>query len=245
MKYALLSIVLLCLVGCGSSPIVPYTQGESDNISLVSYPPSEELVRKNIGDTIIKKGKLELRDALNITKQTKFNKADGDSSIWTCALTVEPQTVFFRGKYQTNKKQADCYGTVNTRRTLADGTTNFNCPGAPLIAADICKEPNGNIFMAFLSQRAELKQDFDNLQFLKQASSSKDNFVQEIVYNGREGDKVKFVYKEYSGDSAKPDYFQEFHSSLSKGADVIFKNVKFEILEANGSSIAYKVEQSF
>ncbi len=210
MKYAFLFTVLLFLVGCGSSPIVPYSQNESDDFNLITYPPSEELVKNNIGEVIVKKGKLELRDALNITKQTKFNKADGDSSIWTCALTVEPQIIYLRGKYQTTSKQADCYGTVNTRRTLSDGSTNFNCPGAPLITADICKEPNGAIFMAFLSQRAELKQDFDNLQFVKQVSSSKDNFVQEIIYNGRDGDTLKFVYKEYSGDSNKPDYFQEF-----------------------------------
>lgn len=195
MKYFLLSIALSFLVGCGSSPIVPYTESQNDNSSLINYPPQDEFVKKNIGETMIKSGKLELRDALNITKQTKFNKAEGESSAWTCALTVEPQIIFLRGKYKTAKKEAECYGMVNTRRTLADGTTNFNCPGAPLITADICKEPDGNIFMAFLAQRAELKQDFDNLQFVKQASSSKDNFVQEIVYNGRDGNKVSFVYQ--------------------------------------------------
>ena len=245
MKYFFLFITLLFLVGCSSSPIVPYTENQSDDLSLINYPPQDELIKKNIGETMIKSGHLELRDALNITKQTKFNKAVGDSSAWTCALTVEPQTIFLRGKYQTQKKEAECYGMVNTRRTLADGSTNFNCPGAPLITADICKESNGSIFMAFLAQRAELKQDFENLQFVKQASSSKDNFVQEIVYNGRDGNKVSFVYKEYSKNPSKPDFFQEFHSDISNGASVIFKTAKFQIISATGSSIKYKLEQSF
>ena len=245
MKYFLLSTILLFLVGCGSSPIVPYTENQSEDLSLINYPPQDELVKKSIGETMITSGKLELRDALNIIKQTKFNKAAGDSSAWTCALTVEPQTIFLRGKYQTPKKEAECYGMVNTRRTLADGTTNFNCPGAPLISADICKEENGSIFMAFLAQQAELKQDFENLEFVKKASLSKDNFVQEIVYNGRDGNKVSFIYKEYSENPSKPDFFQEFHSDISNGTLVLFKAAKFQIISATGNSIEYKLEQSF
>lgn len=246
MKYIFLSVALLSLIGCASSPIVPYTTSSSDDLSLINYPPSGELINKNIGEVIIKKGKLELLEALEISKQTKFNKAAGDSSLMTCALTVEPQTIFLRGKYQSKQKFAECYGPVNTRRTLADGSTNFNCPGAPLITADICKGSSGDIFMAFLSHRAPLKQDFDNISFSKKASSSKDNFMQELVYNGRDGDKVKFVYKEYSGSSTKPDYFQEFHSNIasSKGV-VVFKNVKFQVLEATENSITYKLDQGF
>lgn len=245
MKLALLSTVLLFLVGCGSSPIVPYPHNSSNDLNSIDYPPSGKVINKGIGEVVAKKGKIELLDALNISKQTKFNKADGDSSIMTCALTIEPQTIFLRGQYKTKSTQAECYGTVNTRRTLADGGTNFNCPGAPLITADICKESNGTIFMAFLSSKAPLKQDFDNLQFVKAASSSKDNYVQELVYNGLDGNKVKFVYKEYSGDSGKPDYFQEFTSSIFKSKDIVFKNVRLRILEATEDSIEYRLEQNF
>jgi len=244
MKYAFLSIILLLLVGCGASPIVPYTQNEGGDFSIINYPSSEASVEKRIGEAIIKKGKLEIRDALTITKQTQFNKAEDDVSFWTCALTVDPQTLFLRGKYETKKIKAECYGSVNTRRTLADGTTNFNCPGAPLIAADICKKSDGEVFLAFLSQMAELEQDFDNLEFGKQTSTSKENFVQEIVYNGRDGDKVKFVYKEYSGVTEKPDYFQEFHSDISESADVVFKNIKFKVLKATGTAITYQLHEA-
>ncbi len=245
MKYVFMAAIFLSIVGCSSSPIVPLTPEHGIAINEVSFPITGELVEKNIGDVMVKKGRLELQDALNIVKQTKFNKKDGDSSILTCALAVEPQVIFLRGKYQTEKIQADCYGSINTRRTLADGGTNFNCPGAPLISADICKEPDGDIFLAFLSQRAELKQDFDNLQFVKKVPQTGESYIQEIVYNGRVGDKARFVYKEYSSESTKPDFFQEFETDLSNSNYVSFKSLKLEILEATESSVAYKLLESF
>ncbi|MBQ0799084.1 MAG: hypothetical protein KBT63_07335 [Porticoccaceae bacterium] len=242
MKYVFLAMLLTLLSGCGTSPIVSITKMGAEEIN---FPNSGQLVTKNIGEVIVKKGSLELREALNITDQTQFNKKDGDSSVWTCALTVEPQIIYLRGTYQTREIQADCYGSVNTRRTLADGSTNFNCPGAPLITGDICRESSGNIFLAFLSQRAELKQDFDNLQFVEKVSGNEDNFLQEIVYNGRSGDRIKFVYKEYSGGGNKPDYFQEFESDISTNSRVIFKNMKLQVLEATGSAITFKLEENF
>ena len=127
MKAVLISGVFLLLAGCGSSPIVPTPKGQAINTEKSSFPTLGQPEKKNIGEVIVKKGSIVLRDALKITDQTRFNKEAGDSSIMTCALTVEPQTLFLRGNYKTEDVQADCYGTVNTRRTLADGSTNFNC----------------------------------------------------------------------------------------------------------------------
>lgn len=245
MRIVLISAVFLLLAGCGSSPIVPTPKNQVTSTDKTSFPPLGQVEKKTIGEVMVKKGEIVLRDALKITDQTKFNKEPGDSSIMTCALTVEPQTIFLRGKYETEDVKADCYGTVNTRRTLADGSTNFNCPGAPVITADICKSTSGDIFLAFLTMRADLKQDFDNLQFVKETTASKDNFLQEIVYNGRDGDKVKFVYKEYASNVDKPDYFQEFSSNLSESPFVTFRNAKIRVVEATNSNIRYMLEQNF
>jgi hypothetical protein len=242
MRSIYLIIGLALLAGCSASPIAPY---EQTNTQEESYPEAGLVITKSLGDVLVRKGRIDVRKSLNISHQVQFNKGDGESSIWTCALTVEPQLIFIRGSYETEKVQAECYGSVNFRRTLADGSTNFNCPGAPLVAGDVCLRENGKIFLAFLGNRVDLEQDFDLLQFEEKASSGPNNYLEELVFNGLEGDKAVFVYKEYDGHATKPIYFQEFSSSLTEGSMLEFKNLKLEILEATDTKISYKLVSQF
>jgi hypothetical protein len=241
-KYLGIAIVIMIMTACSSSPIVPF---EGANIQEVSYPELGADITKSIGDVMVRKGRIDIRKSLNISHQIQFNKSDGESSIMTCALTVEPQFVYIHGSYETKKIQAECYGSVNFRRTLADGTTSFNCPGTPLVAGDICLKENGEIFLAFLGYRLDLEQDFEYLHFEEQASSGPDNYVEELVFNGLDGENIVFVYKEYDGHATKPIYFQEFNSSLKDGSIVQFKGLKIEVIEVTGTTITYKLMKSF
>lgn len=242
MRSLFLIIGLAVLAGCSSSPIVPYEQTDTQE---EQYPDPGLVVTKSLGDVLVRKGQIDVRKSLNITHQVQFNKGDGESSIWTCALTVEPELIFIRGSYETEKVQAECYGSINFRRTLADGSTNFNCPGAPLVAGDICLQEDGTIFLAFLGNRIDLEQDFEYLEFEEEASSGPNNYLEELVFNGLEGDKVVFVYKEYDGHATKPIYFQEFSSSLADDSIIEFKNLKLEVVEATDTEITYRLVSQF
>ena len=211
---------------------------------IIDDPPLRSVETKKIGEKMIEKGSQSFREAVEILGETKFNKKAGESSIMTCALSVIPGKVFKKGVYETEGVKADCYGPVQFRRTLADGNTNWNCPGLPLIVGDICKEENGRIFLAIVSSRVYLEQDFDKIKFGVSAIEGKDNFVQDIVYSGKAGDKMKFIYREFSDSAVKPDYFQEFEFD-SADTLIKFKNVELEISEATHELITYKVIRSF
>jgi len=243
-NFLLLLVLSIGLTACVSSPIVQTPEIKPKEESIAS-PAVGETVTTKIGETMIKKGKLELKKALKISAQTQFNKKEGESSILTCALTVDPQEIYYRGQFKTDDTQADCYGSINTRTTLSDGRTNLNCPGSPVLAGGIFIDSAGVIFFAYLNQKALLKQDFDNLEFLESAASGSGNFLQEIVYSGRSGDKLKFIYKEFSESATKPDFFQEFGSSAVTGSSASFKNVNFTIKEANETAVTFTLNQNF
>jgi hypothetical protein len=240
-KNFILSFFILLVVGC-TSPIRVIDQSEK---KLINYPQIGKEVSKKLGDVILAKGIQTFGDAAKVLKETQFNKKDGESSMMTCALSVVPDTAYKRGVYETKSTSADCFGPVLFRRTLADGNTNWNCPGNPLIIGDICKEQDGKVFLAIATNKIYLEQDFEKIKFSKVVIEGKDNFVQEIIYNGRSGNDVKFVYRELSESLIKPIFFQELEYDISKSPVVNFKSVSIKIVSATNTDITYKLISNF
>jgi hypothetical protein len=70
-------------------------------------------------------------------------------------------------------------------------------------------------------------------------------FYQEIIYNGRAGDLVRFLYREFSNEVARPAFTQDVQYDLREGSTVGFKGARIEILEATNVSIKYRVMAHF
>jgi len=240
-KYLISSFFILLISGC-SSPIRVVDVSEK---KLINFPQVGVEVSKKIGDVMLSKGVQTFVPAVKVIEETQFNKKDGESSMMTCALSVVADTAYMRGVYESKKSSADCYGPVLFRRTLADGNTNWNCPGNPLIIGDICKEPEGRVFLAVGIHQVFLEQDFENVEFSKLVMEGRENFVQEIVYNGRTGNSLKFIYKELSESLKKPIFFQELEYDIPTSPLVNFKNVSIEILHATNTEITYKLISNF
>jgi len=241
MRYVLSGLCFFMLVGCGTSPI---REVDSTVTNEYDRPPVGAVETRQIGEVLLAKGTQSLREAIEIVEETKFNKKPGESSIMTCALSVMPEKAYKKGVYETEDVNAECYGPVQFRRTLADGSTNWNCPGNPLVVGDICKEQNGKIFLAIVASRVYLEQDFENIRFVKSPLEDKENFVQEIVYSGKSAGRLKFVYREYSDSLIKPDFFQDFEFDSATGL-VQFKGAELKVIEATNEKVTYEVIRSF
>jgi len=63
----------------------------------------------------------------------------------------------------------------------------------------------------------------------------------EFIYNGKNGNNVKFIYKEYIRDLARSSFFQEVEYDISDNKIIKYKNMEIEILEAKPSEVKYKV----
>ena len=76
-------------------------------------------------------------------------------------------------------------------------------------------------------------------------TNSEDNYTQELIYNGRVGDSLKFIYRETVGNNLRPMLTQEIQYDLSKSNRIAFKNLLLDIIEVNNQSITYKLISSF
>ena len=75
---------------------------------------------------------------------------------------------------------------------------------------------------------------------------SQPNVKQQLIYNGRVGDYVKFLYREVSeGAYLRQPFTQEIQYDLNEGKIIGFKGARIEILSATNRQIDYKVLQHF
>ena len=70
-------------------------------------------------------------------------------------------------------------------------------------------------------------------------------FNQYLIYNGRSGNSVKFLYREFLGDLNRVSFQQEVSYDLNIGEIIGFKGARFKIIEANNVQLKYQVIETF
>ena len=76
-------------------------------------------------------------------------------------------------------------------------------------------------------------------------SESKNNFKQEFIFNGKSSNNLKFIYREYINDMARPAFNQDLQYDLNESKIIGFKGLRIEILNVTNTNIEYKILSSF
>ena len=69
----------------------------------------------------------------------------------------------------------------------------------------------------------------------------KEYFKQDFIYNGKVGNAIKFTYREYANDLARPAFTQDLQYDLKESNIIGFRGLRIEILSATNTKIQYKV----
>lgn len=73
-------------------------------------------------------------------------------------------------------------------------------------------------------------------------SSRSKGYKRELIYQGRSGDNVKLLYREYIDDFARPAYNQEVQYDFSKSNILQFRGLSISIQEADNEFLIYTIE---
>ena len=76
-------------------------------------------------------------------------------------------------------------------------------------------------------------------------SLTDDAFKQELVFSGKNGAKVRFLYRELFGNATKVPFSQDFDYDLEAGGLVVFKGARLEVLESTPTKLRYRLLESF
>jgi len=83
------------------------------------------------------------------------------------------------------------------------------------------------------------------VEFTEIVQVEQSSFKQELIYNGRSSEAVKFLYREISGSTLKAPFSQELQYDLRDGNTIGFKGLRVEIIEANNMKLKYKLISNF
>jgi len=72
-------------------------------------------------------------------------------------------------------------------------------------------------------------------------SPEEDRSRRELVYSGTDQSALFILYREFIDDMAHPAFSQDLKYDLNHGNITGYKNVRFEVLEVDDTSITYKV----
>ncbi len=213
------------LTGCMS--VAPTTP----KLTIVDYPPLQAATTVNLGDTVVKKGKRYTYDGIMLI--TPISKNPGlqmgyEIPAQKLAATYEDKNFVY---YRANRM---------VQKDLMLGTT----PSAGGIC--ISKKDPTKILVYLQTSACVLKvKEGVVIEPTTVVAETSPGFVQELIYNGRVGDNVKFLYREFSQDIARPAFTQEIQYDLQDDEIIGFKNVRIRIIEADNTKLTYQVLSSF
>jgi len=72
-----------------------------------------------------------------------------------------------------------------------------------------------------------------------------DSFRRELIYNGRTGNTVKLLYREFNEEMIRPAFTQEVAYDLDQGQTIGFKGARFQVVAADNVNITYTVLHHF
>jgi hypothetical protein len=240
----IISIVLVS--GCATAPSWQRTSETPKTIVQLASPPIGQETQAMLGNIVATKGIKSFVPAVRlpegyIVEETSmmrpkhFVEAGAESqnsSIWVNRLTGEKVNCFeLRVQYEAHPNW-------------------WNRTGSLL--EPFCEDKDGRIKNPWLFfnegnaptaiKAVQLDVNFE--QVPQQGVNLQNNF-QELTYEGRVGEILKFGYYEYTGDFSEPTSSQEVQFDLGTSSEVQFNNLKLQVLRASSTEIVYVLLSNF
>lgn len=84
-----------------------------------------------------------------------------------------------------------------------------------------------------------------NVKLTEEVSLCDNCYRQEFIYNGKKGNVVSFIYREFLGNIARPSFFQNLEYDISESEIIGFKGLRLKIVKTSNTSIDYEILEAF
>ncbi len=211
-------VTLLFVTVLSGCTAVKYN-GVETYVNQVDYPEIEKVITAYVGDHLVQKGTITEEDILVVNQMI-------DGALYD----IPPQKykqIGFDDKDDFYSSQGVSQGVLaDPIQALSLGKTN---------SSQLC-------VVTTLGVKECYAGDYERK---KQLSERGNSFQQTLIYSGRVGDKINIGYREFSNNSARPAFNNDVEYDLSSSKIIGYKGAVIEIIEANNSSITYKLIKNF
>jgi len=238
----------LSLVACASNPADNWIINTNPSLprEVIDFPQLGQITTGELGRTLAAWGVRSERPAIELLKPWQYAEEKGGlypMPAFTFKAGIGPLVA--RATHKKTNETWDCFRFDYVR---GDSWLLDDAGQASEGKADLCrrgdqfKDYGHLVLMPDSSNRRPFDAEFVETT-VEDYSAPAD--VQEFVYNGRVGDAVKFVYREFKNNYARPAFTQDVQYDLSQSDEIGFLNLRLRVLEATNTSITYVVIQNF
>lgn len=224
----------IVITGCATGPITNMVPSSTIQIE---RPDKGVVHTGNIGDALVESGYKNTFEGIDVLQGGCVGECD---AVLNCnyRIIIPDQTAALNQQLPSNKRPSsnrDAMCAVLKMRYVAA----TNC-GAGEHLWFACKDGD-----SWFSPDMDFKQELEVKALFRDIEIVDKSFVQEFIYNGRYENNLRFIYREFSNDSARPAFTQEVQYDLDGGAEIGFKDLLIEVVNASNTSISYKVIRPF
>jgi hypothetical protein len=239
----------LMLAGCGSTPRVIDSGKSVFETKQINFPELGVSTTLGLGDTLAAKGYKSFTPAIRfLEEQTITNRTSSVPRSWirkgSSGKLVKKYRVIQSGieiSCYSVTREIDAHWNHGQARTIKTRGTS-----------DVCEDAAGNFeFMRvfagyeFVGSGNDFVPFNARLEEYTEVDVTNPSYVQELIYNGRVGRALKFVYREFSGDYMKPAFTQEVQYDLDQSEIIGFKKLRIKIISATNTEITYVLQNNF
>lgn len=217
-----LLLLLLLSVGCATQRSLLSPRAE-----VIDEPPLNKERRVELGDTVLAKGEVHTYEGFDLK-----NQLTGGDGLFLKKLVLDPGPLILR---HADKKWRYYYSDHFSVYDSILGTS-FQ-PGGLKIS-----QQDANNYVLFMGHNLTGFSPKQTPELIPQKIYDLDrpSFRQELIYNGRSGNSVKFLYREFSNEFLRGNLNQEIQYDLAESKVIGFKGARLEIIEADNAFLRYK-----
>ena len=220
----LLFLLAIVLTSCATAPVLKWEKVEP-TLQIKTYPEAQQQWIKGLGETLVSKTILNVGEGIEILEEIVWELSNIKYTI--PSQKIKKNIVYENGNFGFGPLKFNVEG--NNTCPMVSFYWNL---GEPYIWVCVWGRQLP-VDSSLIKQGVEI--EWENPL----------NFEQQLIYNGRVGDNLKFVYREFNKNMARSAFSQEVQYDLSESNIIGFKEVRIEVIEATNSNITYKVLKHF
>lgn len=224
--YPLVVVLVALLSGCATQK-----QSIPPTLTVIDLPKLGEERTAELGETLVQKGKLYTYEAVRLE-----NSVSAGDGFLLKKFSLEPGILKASMRddehiFYTTDKLAIYDAILGTQMNYGGLAVNQKNP------TEVKFHWNGRVMLTPKTPPVLTKTQVTDVE--------RPSFRQELIYNGRSGETLKFLYREYSSEAMRAPFSQEVQYDLKDGPTIGFKSVRIEVIEATNTKLKYRVLSSF
>ena len=216
----------------------------------LNFPELDTEISRALGDTLAEKGYKSTKPAIEILSEWTMKR---ESTAIPAYLVPEGKEGELHAIWSSlvSGERVECYEMefgYPFHWNYLRGGEGYNIPFF------LCERSDGSFAPMQLldeslnpadSEYSTIPPNSPILRKFDKVSLSDPSYVQQIIYNGRVGDYLKFIYREFSGDYIRPAFTQDIQYDLGLSNVIGFKTLRLKVLDATNTEIRYELISNF